>query len=133
MTQREWDEKWLAAYDQAWMKTRDHQKSFDYAHKHMLAQFGPRPEGEPGPPWWMKMGALAIGVNMQKIWDFMNGKKLIFGAILTALASIAGILPVILAAVGVEAILVAKVVGIATMIVGAAHKIYKFIYKEDHA
>ena len=133
MTQREWDEKWLAAYDQAWMKTRDHQKSFDYAHKHMLAQFGPRPEGEPGPPWWMKMGALALGVNMQKFWDFMNGKKVIAGVIITVLATAAGYLPAVLVFFGVGAVQIAQYVGIATTVVGIAHKIYKFIYKEDHA
>ena len=78
------------------------------------------------------MAALSFGANMQKIWDWFNGRKTIIGAVITILSTLAGVLPVVLAAVGASAVLTAKVVGIATMVVGVAHKIYKFIYKEDH-
>jgi hypothetical protein len=132
LTQQEWDKRWMEHYDAMWIQTRSHDKSFAYAHKKMLADFGPRPEGEPGLPWWLKLAALTLGVNMQKIWDFLNGKKLIAGAILTALTVLAGYLPAVLAFFGVDAVQVAQYVGIATMVVGVAHKIYKFLYKEDH-
>jgi VIT1/CCC1 family predicted Fe2+/Mn2+ transporter len=67
-----------------------------------------------------------------KIWDWLNGKKTIIGAIITALAFVAGALPAVLTAFGVSAVLVAKVVGISTTVVGIAHRIYKWLYKEDH-
>ena len=132
MTQEEWDKRWMGVYDQMWMQTRNHQRSLDYAHRWMLANHGPRPEGVPGPPWWLNLAALSFGANMQKIWDWFNGRKTIIGAVITILSTLAGVLPVVLAAVGASAVLTAKVVGIATMVVGVAHKIYKFIYKEDH-
>lgn len=132
MTQKEWDRNWIGCYDDMWMQTRNHDRSFTYAHKKMLADFGPRPDGELGPPWWLKVAALTLGVNMQKFWDFMNGKKVIVGAIITVLGVIAGYIPVVLPFFGVDAALVVKIVGIATTVVGVAHKIYKFLYKEEH-
>jgi hypothetical protein len=69
---------------------------------------------------------------MQKIWDYLSGKKTVIGVVITVLATIAGVLPPILQVVGVDAVLAAKVIGIATTVVGLAHKVYKFIYKEDH-
>jgi hypothetical protein len=132
MTQQDWDKQWLRHYDDMWMQTKSHPKSFDYAHKKMLADFGPRPEGEPGLPWWLKLAALSLGVNMQKIWDFMNGKKVIAGVVITVLAWLAANATVILPVLGVDAVLVTKIAGILLTVVGVAHKIYKFIYKEDH-
>jgi hypothetical protein len=132
MTQQEWDKNWMGYYDDMWTQTRNHDRSFTYAHKKMLADFGPRPDGELGPPWWLKVAALSLGVNMQKIWDYLNGKKVIAGVIITVLAAIAGYLAPALNLFGVDPVLVAKVVGIATTVVGIAHKIYKFIYKEEH-
>ncbi len=66
------------------------------------------------------------------LWTWLNGKKTIFGAIITAVAFIASGLGAILPLFGLSAVTVAKVVGIALTIVGILHKIYKFIYKEDH-
>lgn len=132
MTRQEWDKNWMGYYDDMWIQTRSHDRSFTYAHKKMLADFGPRPDGEPGLPWWIKIAALTLGVNMQKFWDFMNGKKVIVGVIVTVLSVIASYIAPALTLFGVDAILVAKVVGIATTVVGVAHKIYKLIYKEEH-
>jgi hypothetical protein len=68
-----------------------------------------------------------------KIWDFLNGKKTVVGVIITVLAAIAGYLPAVLAFFGVSAVAIAQWVGVATTVVGIAHKLYKWIYKEDHA
>lgn len=133
MTQELWDRNWMGYYDDMWIQTRNHDRSFIYAHKKMLADFGPRPDGEPGLPWWLKIAALTLGVNMQKIWEFLNGKKTVAGLIITVLAYILSMEPVILPVFGVSAVLVAKIVGITTTVVGVAHKIYKFLYKEEHA
>lgn len=132
MTQQEWDRQWMGHYDDMWMQTRNHDRSFTYAHKKMRADFGPRPDGEPGLPWWLKVAALTLGVNMQKIWDFMNGKKVLVGVIVTVLAWLATNAAVILPVLGVDAVLVAKISGVLLTVVGVAHKIYKFLYKEEH-
>jgi hypothetical protein len=137
MTPEEWDKLW-------WEEFSRLRHAFPTASltiiqkatfKLMVGKYGPKPSkpvGAPGPPLWLKISALPLGVNMTKLWDFLNGKKTIIGAAITVLAIIAGALPVVLAAVGVDAILVAKVVGIATTVVGVAHKLYKFLYKEEH-
>ena len=132
MTQKEWDTKWLMYYDSYWLQTKSHQKSFDIAHMAMLKKYGPRPAGEPGPPWWAKVAALTLGVNMTKIWEFLAGKKLIIGAIITILASLAALLPDVLPVFGFDPVLTAKVVGLVTMVLGLAHKFYKFVFKEEH-
>jgi len=132
MTRQEWDKNWMGYYDDMWIQTRNHDHSFRYAHKKMLADFGPRPDGEPGLPWWIKLAALTLGVNMQKFWDFMNGKKVVVGIILTVLGVTTGYLAPTLTFFNVDPALVVKVVGIATTVVGVGHKVYKFIYKEDH-
>lgn len=139
ITRQEWDKIWWEQFRELRRANANAdlillQKA---ANTYMDKRYGVRPPEDKvaGPPWWMQLGAAAIGVPMgilTKFWAFMNGKKLVVGAVITALASIAGILPVVLAAVGVEAILIGKIVGVATMIVGAAHKAYKFIYKEEH-
>ena len=65
-----------------------------------------------------------------KIWTWFDGKKTLVGAVLVILSVVADqlsvILPVILGPA--EAV---QYVGIATAIVGALHKVYKFIYKTD--
>jgi hypothetical protein len=132
VTQEDWDAKWLMLYDRAWIEFRDHNKSFAFAHKKMLALHGPRPDGEPGPPWWTKVLALSLGVNMTKIWEFLAGKKLIIGAIITILASLAALLPDVLPVFGLDPVLTAKVVGLVTMILGLVHKFYNFVFKEPY-
>jgi len=69
---------------------------------------------------------------LDKVWAWFNGKKTTIGAIITILAWVAGGIPVVLGAVGASAVLVAKVVGVATFVLGLAHKAYKFLYGEEH-
>ena len=64
MTQKQWDERWLLYYDAYWRLSRNHSKAFDEAHAAMLKFNGPRPDGEPGLPWWVKIAALSFGVKM---------------------------------------------------------------------
>lgn len=67
MTQEEWDKKWLSMYDTCWIETRSHQKAFEAAHASMRRKYGPRPAGEPGLPWWVKIAALSVGVKMSPL------------------------------------------------------------------
>ena len=67
-----------------------------------------------------------------KTWTWFNGKKTLLGAIITAAAYGAAGIGIILPAFGVDAIIVAKYAGIATMILGIMHKAYKYIYGEEH-
>jgi hypothetical protein len=95
-----------------------------------------KPEGIGILQWLaIKLFLSRIGVDttmLTKIWDFMNGKKTIVGAVITAVSVGATYLPAVLAFFGVDAVKIATYVGISTTVVGVAHKIYKFIYKEDH-
>lgn len=68
-----------------------------------------------------------------KVWSWLNGKKLVLGAIITIVSSIVAGLPVILPLFIQDAAQIAQITGVALAIVGALHKAYKFIYKEDHA
>ena len=84
----------------------------------------------------LKMKAISIftGVPMEflsGLWKFMDGKKTIFGLLITAVSAVATAVPAILAVFGVDAVHVAAVVGVATTVVGILHKIYKFLYKEE--
>jgi hypothetical protein len=135
VTRKEWDARWLLEYDSMWMETRDHRKAFAYAQHAMVHTFGPRPDGDLGPPLVAKLWALANGVPMtflSSLWKWLDGKKVIIGAIITTLSVIASSLPAILAAFGLEAVQISTIMGIVLMVVGICHKIYKFIYKEDH-
>lgn len=67
-----------------------------------------------------------------KIWDWLNGKKTIVGAIITAAAVIATYIPGLLAFFGVADVKIAAIIGVATTVVGLLHKLYKFIYGEEH-
>jgi hypothetical protein len=138
MTQLEWDKLW---WDEFLRFRRDEPtRDLTLLHKaataYMNRRYGARPAGvESGPPWWMKLGATAIGVPMgflTKFWEYMNGKKTVVGAIITAVSVGIGYLPAVLAFFGVDAVQIATYVGIATTVVGILHKIYKFIYKEEH-
>lgn len=132
MTQKEWDKCWQGYYSDHYSTFFDPLKAFQYAHTSMMRVYGPRPSGEAGPPLWTKFAAL-VGVSMfQKIWDWLNGKKTIIGLVITILATIAGYLPIVLPVLGVDAVLVAKIVGIATTILGLLHKLYKWAFGEEH-
>ena len=140
MTKLEWDKLWWDEFGK--LRRADPTKDLTLLHRaattYMNKRYGARPAGEEksGPPWWMQLGAIAIGVPMgflTKFWDYMSGKKLVVGAIITTVTVIATQLGVLLPLLGLDAVLVTKIVGVATMIVGLLHKLYKFIYKEDHA
>jgi hypothetical protein len=130
ITQQEWDKIWWEQF----ADLRRANATVDLvvlqkaANTYMEKRYGARPPAEKvaGPPWWMPMGLLT------KFWEFMNGKKVVVGAIITFLTVVAGYLPAVLAFFGIGAVQVAQYVGIATTVVGIAHKIYKFIYKEEH-
>ncbi len=138
VTQAEWDQLWWEAF----LQVRRERPEMDLTllHKstteYMNRKYGMRPaKVEAGPPVWMKFAALVVGVPMgflSGLWAWFDGKKLIVGSIITVVATIAGALPVVLAAVGVGAVTVAKVVGVATTILALLHKLYKFVYKEEH-
>lgn len=66
-----------------------------------------------------------------KIWDWLNGKKTVVGAVITIVA----FAPEIIAQLpnfGVSPEDTARVLGIAVTVVGLLHKAYKFIYREEH-
>lgn len=140
ITQQEWDKIWW----QQFAELRRANATVDLvllqkaANTYMEKRYGARPPEAQvaGPPWWMQLGATAIGVPMgflAKFWAFMNGKKTVVGAVLTALTVAVGYMPAVLAFLGISAVQIAQYVGIGTTIVGIAHKVYKFIYKEEHA
>ena len=140
MTQKAWDAEWRSLYDKHWEVTHDPSKCFQHAHEAMLSQYGARPEGEPGPPFYLKFLAPLAGVDfkmIQKFWDFMNGKKTAVGALVSILA---GVQALALALTPQVAVLIPNalprytaVVGGLTMVVGLLHKGFKFVYHEEHS
>lgn len=115
------------------------QEAFTRAHRAMEKNYGFRPKGEPspqdketvGPPLWIKLIFLPIGVSVSKIWGFFNGKKTVVGALVLLVSTLAGLIPVVLPAFGVEAVLVGKIAGGALAVVGLLHKAYKYLYGEE--
>lgn len=65
-----------------------------------------------------------------KVWAYLNGKKTLVGAVIVILSTVADQLSVILPAL-LEPAEAAKYIGIATTVLGVAHKLYKFVYKTD--
>lgn len=139
MTEVEWERLWWDEFRRLRHEfpTGDMLKLHKATTTYMIKRYGAKPEEQPGPPWWMDIGALAIGVQMGtlgKLWDFLNGKKTIVGAFITVVAYlVAGIpLAAALCTTTVCATTVAKVAGVGLTVVGVLHKIYKFLYKEEH-
>lgn len=137
MTQEEWDKIWKDVFH--YFRDGNDQKAWDKAHEFMNKTYGPRPskpkEEKAGLPLWVRITAPLVGVSTEmltKIWDWLNGKKTVIGAVITAISVTATQLGVLLPLFGVDAVLVAKIIGIATTVVGLLHKAYKFIYKEEH-
>lgn len=139
MTGQEWDQIFWAEFS----KLRKSKPAADLflvqkaARTYMEKRYGARPPDkvETSPPWWMKLGAVTIGVPMgflTGLWAWLNGKKTVIGAILTAIGVAVGYMPAVLAFFGVEADKIVTIVGVATTVVGVLHKIYKWIYKEEH-
>ncbi len=141
MTSAEWDQLWWEEFLK--LRRENPTTGLLLVHKattqYMNKKYGDRPPAEKvaGPPWWMKLGAIAIGVPMDWLkgfWDFMNGKKTIVGAVITVVAYLAGGVPLIaaLCTTAVCVATVAKVGGIGLTLVGILHKVYKFVYREEH-
>lgn len=105
-----------------------------------MIDFKVKTEGKPegiGIFQWLaiKLFLSRIGVPatmFTKLWEFMNGKKTIFGAVLTALGVAAMYLAPVLTFFGLDAAHVATYVGVLTTVIGLLHKVYKFLYKEEH-
>lgn len=139
MTKREWEILWWEEFRKlrSEFPTQDLAKVQKAAHKYMTTRYGECPPDEPGPTWWMKIGAVTAGVPMEKLtqfWDLMNGKKTIVGAAITLFAYLVAGVPLVaaLCTTTVCAATVAKVGGIGLTILGLAHKAYKLIYREEH-
>ena len=89
MTREEWDKIW-------WEEFRRLRKSAPTADLNVLHKavgrwmehkYGPRPAGETGPPWWLKLGALTVGVQMdflKKVWAWLDGRKTFIAALIAA-------------------------------------------------
>lgn len=71
------------------------------------------------------------GTMFGKVWTYLNGKKTLIGAILTVLGMIGDQLAVLLPVLIGPAKAV-QYIGISTAVIGALHKLYKFVYKEEH-
>jgi hypothetical protein len=105
-----------------------------------MVDFKVKSEGKPegiGILKWLaiKLFLSRIGVPITmftKFWDFMNGKKMIVGGVITSVSLAIQYLPAVLAFVGVDAAQVGVYVGVATTVLGLLHKLYKFVYKEEH-
>jgi len=68
---------------------------------------------------------------LSKILAFLNGKKTFIGGVLSIMAftpAIAAVLP----SLGVGDDLVLKITSACILIVGLAHKAYKYVYSEEH-
>jgi len=69
------------------------------------------------------------GTIVGKVWTWLDGKKTVFGSVLAILGTVAEQLSVILPSLLGPA-KAAQYVGVATAVLGALHKAYKFYYKE---
>ncbi len=141
MTQYEWDQKWWEVFRNSRLRdpAADLLAMHEATTKYMNEKYGYRPPAVKvaGPPWWAKLGAIALGVPMgwlTSFWGFMNGKKTIAGAVITIVAYLVAGVPLVaaLCTTTVCAATVAKVGGIGLTIVGLLHKLYKYIYGEEH-
>lgn len=139
VTQKQWDDRWTHIFHQIRVERPELnlQVVSRAASKWMEGQYGPRPAAEetPGPPWWVKLSALGVGVPMSflnGLWAWLDGKKTVVGLIITVAAQVAGYLPAVLPFFGLEAQQVATIVGISATVLGVLHKVYKWLYKEDH-
>jgi len=138
VTREQWDEQWWQIYHALVKIGKPPQDAFKEAHRRMLRTFGPQPAekaDKAGPPFLVRVLAPLAGVDMNflaGIWDWLNGKKTIIGTIITVIALVSGQLGVLLPLLGVDAVLIAKIIGVTTMVLGILHKAYKFIYKEEH-
>jgi hypothetical protein len=66
-----------------------------------------------------------------KIWTWLDGKKTIIGAVITAISYLAAGLPTLLPGFGLEPSVVGKIVGVSLLVVGLLHKGFKLKYGSD--
>jgi VIT1/CCC1 family predicted Fe2+/Mn2+ transporter len=74
---------------------------------------------------------MAIINFVKGIWDWLSGKKTTVGAIITIIAYLAGVIPLLAPFVPADKLV--EAVGISTMIIGLLHRLYKYIYGEEHS
>ena len=143
LTREAYDQKWSEVYQEFWRKTGNGNESLLLTVQRMRELYGPPPPEDARPPFWLHLVASLSGVSwdmITKIWDWLNGKKLIIGAIITLLAelqvALLAAIPAIQAAFpSTSKIVVWSTAGVGALgtIVGLGHKLYKFIYHEEHA
>jgi hypothetical protein len=88
MSQKDWDKRWLLYYNAYWLETRDHERSFDAAHKAMLKYVGPRPEGPSGPG--LITGIVQTGLILRKVSNMQKPSVLAVAAAIGAAAAAFG-------------------------------------------
>ena len=69
------------------------------------------------------------GTLVGKVWTYLDGKKVVLGAILVILGTVADQASIFLPTILPPA-KAAQYIGVATAVVGGLHKIYKWYYKE---
>lgn len=134
MTPQEWEAAWAEEYAmlRKLYPTAALQIIQKAAVRRVEARLGPKPT-EGGAPLLVKITAFITGVSMlSKLWTKVDGWKTTVGIVITILAFASDNAQVILNTVGVDAVMTAKIVGVLVTVVGVAHKIYKWTYKEDH-
>ena len=66
-----------------------------------------------------------------KVWEWLSGKKLVVGSLISVLSDIVTVLPVLLPVVIKDANTVVHVIGFSVTAIGLAHKAYKYLYHEE--
>ena len=130
MTQQEWDEKFteirLALINDHGVPAR---QAMLRARPLTAKRHGERPAGPPG---HLKLGARLLGggeavKTLKKVWNWLNGKKTLLGAILLGVPVVWEALTPILTASGVTEAKVVAVAGVIATVVGLGHKLLKFL------
>ena len=65
ISQKDWDRVWLLRYNAYWLKTKNHFKASEAAHRDMLKFSGPRPEEPPRPG--LLSGIVKTGLLIRKV------------------------------------------------------------------
>ena len=102
------------------------------AVKNMETIYGPMPKAEKGPPWWLKLVAPFLGVQMDfitKAWAWLNGRKLFLTTLLTALPVIATAVYDVACSLysGTCPASLAQITIVVATIVSVGHKIFKLL------
>lgn len=133
LTAKEWEEAWDKEFSELRKAypTAALQIIQNIAVRRTEARLGPKPGG--GPSLLSTISSGVTGVFMlSKFWNLISGWKTVIGVIITILAFLSDNAIEFTSAFGMDAVLAAKVAGILVTIVGVAHKLYKFLYKEEH-